>query len=384
LKQHWNKVPALAFERISLLVENHVKMKILVADDDEYTLRLLEILLVKEGYEVVKAKDGNQALNILNKTNAPSLAILDWMMPGIDGLGVLREIRNKQSKDYTYVLILTAKGRTEDLVAALEAGADDYVVKPFNTEELVVRLQAGKRIIELQKELLIRSQTIEDFVYAVSHDIRTPLVALEITANQTSQGFWGPMPEAYQPILSKTRQTISGLLQLTETLLAVASLDNKEITTQKVRTNLCTLAEECISQLMLAFSVKNIEVSLNSNQQNIFVQGDPEALKRVFINLLDNASKYTPHGGSVRVSIEKDGREILVSICDTGHVLSQNEQKNLFQRFAGSEKRKGIGFGLGLYLAKQIVTNHGGNIQYCGTESCGNCFSFTLPSKSTD
>ncbi len=128
-------------------------MRILIAEDDPVSCRLLEAQLLKWNYEVVVTINGKAALDMLQSKNSPQIAILDWMMPDIDGIDVCREIR-KQMKDlYIYILLLTAKGQKEDIVNGFEAGADDYVIKPFDSRELESRIRAGKRIIELNNQL---------------------------------------------------------------------------------------------------------------------------------------------------------------------------------------------------------------------------------------
>ncbi|MDQ2686902.1 MAG: SpoIIE family protein phosphatase, partial [Armatimonadota bacterium] len=131
-----------------------MKMKILIAEDDPIPRRLLEASLVMWDYEVVIAKDGDEAWEILQSKDSPTLAIFDWLMPGLDGLELCRRIRARTDSPYVYVILLTSRGSKEDVVAGMEAGADDYLTKPFNRHELQVRLRAGRRILDLQSELL--------------------------------------------------------------------------------------------------------------------------------------------------------------------------------------------------------------------------------------
>jgi two-component system, cell cycle response regulator len=129
-------------------------MKILIAEDDPSFRRLLKDILANWGYDVVIARDGNEAWQALLSKDAPQIAILDWMMPGLEGIEVCRRIRKDAQDFYTYIILLTSQQRDEDLIIGMEAGADDYIFKPFKLNELRVRLRAGRRIIELQNELL--------------------------------------------------------------------------------------------------------------------------------------------------------------------------------------------------------------------------------------
>jgi phosphoserine phosphatase RsbU/P len=144
-------------------------MRLVVADDDPVTRRLLEGVLSKLGFQVVLAKDGIEALAILTGEDPPPLAILDWMMPGMTGIDVCRKLRHRASSGPTYVLIVTSREQTEDLVAALDAGADDYVTKPFQVEELKARVGVGLRVATLQRRLADRVTELE---HALAHVTR--------------------------------------------------------------------------------------------------------------------------------------------------------------------------------------------------------------------
>lgn len=130
-------------------------MKILIVEDDAASRKMLESILLKWGYEVLAVGSGSEAWNILNSESAPQIAILDWMMPGMDGVEVCRRVRQRETGIdlYTYIILLTAKTDRKDLIAGMESGADDYISKPFDSHELIVRIRAGQRIIELQDQL---------------------------------------------------------------------------------------------------------------------------------------------------------------------------------------------------------------------------------------
>lgn len=144
-------------------------MRILIAEDDIVSRRLLGSALTKWGYDVLSCSDGAEANQMLQRDDAPRLAILDWMMPGIDGVRVCQEVRQRPQRKPIYIILLTARGRSEDIVAGLEAGADDYVTKPFYPEELQARLQAGLRIVDLQSSLADRVWELESALSRLKH-----------------------------------------------------------------------------------------------------------------------------------------------------------------------------------------------------------------------
>jgi len=148
-------------------------MKVLIADDDDVLRHILQTQLSKWGYDVVEARNGLEAWRLLHGNDAPKLAVLDWIMPGMDGVEVCKEIRKREDHPYIYLLLLTAKHKKEDVIAGMEAGADDYLAKPFEPQELKVRLRAGRRILDLQAELLSAREILR---YQATHDCLTGLL----------------------------------------------------------------------------------------------------------------------------------------------------------------------------------------------------------------
>jgi len=148
------------------------EVKILIADDDPVSRRLMERTLQKSGYDVVTAENGTQALEELSKEDGPRLALLDWMMPELDGLEVCRRVRARRGQPYIYITMLTSKLSNDDVVAGLEAGSDDYLTKPCNPEELKARLRTGQRVLRLE-DTLVKSG--EEMRYKATHDALTGL-----------------------------------------------------------------------------------------------------------------------------------------------------------------------------------------------------------------
>ncbi|HUZ47344.1 MAG TPA: response regulator [Terriglobia bacterium] len=136
-------------------------LRILVADDDLVSLRVLEGSLQKWGYQVLVAKDGNEAWSALTEPSPPQMAVLDWMMPGMDGTTICRKIRSQLREPVMYLILLTARTDQMDVVSGLEAGANDYVTKPFHHAELRARVGVGARVLELQNRLAERVRELE-------------------------------------------------------------------------------------------------------------------------------------------------------------------------------------------------------------------------------
>ncbi|MFY9804802.1 MAG: diguanylate cyclase [Candidatus Acidiferrales bacterium] len=149
------------------MTETVNKKRVLIAEDDPVSRRLLEVFLAKWGFEVMVATNGTQALQLLERMDAPRLAVLDWMMPGMEGIQICQKLRECKERPYVYVLLLTGRSQKEDLLAGLESGADDYLTKPFDAQELRARLHVGQRVLDLQDKLIAAG---EELLFRATHD----------------------------------------------------------------------------------------------------------------------------------------------------------------------------------------------------------------------
>jgi len=165
-------------------------MRILIAEDDEVSRCVLEATLLKWGYEVLTVADGVEALRRLESENPPELAILDWMMPGLDGLEVCRSLRQSVRSLPSYIILLTAREGRDNLVQGLEAGADDYLTKPFDRDELRARLKVGLRIVLLQRHLAERVRQLEEALGRVKQLQGLLPICSYCKKIRKDQGYW--------------------------------------------------------------------------------------------------------------------------------------------------------------------------------------------------
>lgn len=152
-------------------------MQVLIVDDDSTSRIILQMIVSRWGFETILAENGEQAWEILQSDSSPKLLLLDWMMPGIDGPALCRMISEKMNRERYYILMLTGRGSKKDLVMGLESGADDFIGKPWDNEELHVRLKVGKRILDLQVESLKREklQGVLEMAGTICHEMNQPL-----------------------------------------------------------------------------------------------------------------------------------------------------------------------------------------------------------------
>jgi signal transduction histidine kinase len=357
--------------------------RVLIADTDKNSVSLLRQILSEQGYETFVCENGQEAINRFDSLY-PEIVISDWALPDMAGTEILRQIRANKVNKYCYFMFLTARGLRENIIKGINAGADDYMVKPFYAEELKARVRAGARLVTLQKQLIERNTMLEEFVYTVTHDLRTPLIALQLTNKQAADGVFGEMPKPYVQVLDITKRSIADLLSMVDNLLQVAKYESGEQGKKKgeplPRTEMVLLCRECIGEFHPIYSRKNLDVKLLSNISEVWVNVERQDLKRVILNLLDNAIKFTPSGGVIRLSIELAAQKVIVGVQDSGHGIKKEEAKLIFERFARAKSsRHAPGTGLGLYLCRRIVEAHSGAVDCIGRPGGGTTFSFMLP-----
>lgn len=165
-------------------------MRILIAEDDLTSRMVLKGVLERQGQEVVEASDGLEAFGILKRTDGPEMAVLDWMMPGMDGVELVRRVRQVRNEMPPYLILLTARGSKTDVAAGLDAGADDYVTKPFDSDELRARINAGKRILEFQRRLHDKVETLQRALDEIKVLRRIIPICARCKKVRDDQGYW--------------------------------------------------------------------------------------------------------------------------------------------------------------------------------------------------
>lgn len=229
---------------------------------------------------------------------------------------------------------------------------------------------------ENRAQLAERGEVLRDLVYAFSHDLRTPLLANGMNMRSALDGAYGELPQEYRTNLQNGLEANETLLALADQLLLVAKYESGENAQEDIQdVNLRDLAVSLINDLTPRAQEKN--VSFDTAMSGVSVQGRKHDLRRAIQNLLDNAVKFSPAGGTVRVTLSEDYDEAVLSVQDQGRGIPTEQQARLFQRFRG--KGAGSGTGLGLYLTRRIAEAHSGQVRYHRTADARSTFTLTLP-----
>ncbi len=255
------------------------------------------------------------------------------------------------------------------------------------TDNLTVALQQARLFIRLaeqneeilrgRSELQNRSEIIRDIVYALAHDLRTPLVAADVTMNQALEGAYGELPDRYRQILETTRASIASLRRLVETLLLVARYESGEDSHRTRREEIAPLIERVTSELLPVARAKGVRLAVAPVAADLSIEADEDEIARAVTNLVANAIEATPNDGSVQVETVVHNGRFTVSVVDDGYGVAADRRAALFQRFGGV--RSGGGTGLGLYIVRRIAEKYGGRAGYEAREPRGSRFFIELP-----
>ncbi len=355
---------------------------ILIVDDTEDNLDLLEFALKRKPVKMVRATSGMQCLELAER-EAPDVILLDIQMPEMDGYETFRRLRANPRTAKIPVVFLTAQRKDpESIEKGLALGVDEYLTKPIDVEELIVRTRMLVKLRRAQAEL---ERTKADFMAMLVHDLRSPLSGIQSVLKFVQEvEKEGPLKDDYMKLLEAAEESSNRMLDLVNDFLDLSKYEAGSMTLQKHPTSVRDIVSRVIQQMQLQFTRRNITVKTNFDDGLPSVEVDERKVEQVVMNLLSNAYKFAKSDSTVIVAAEiHDGeKQVQVSISDMGHGIQADELPSLFDRYkqassAGKIKHKGTG--LGLAICKLIVEAHGGTIRAESEIDKWTTFRFTLP-----
>lgn len=367
---------------------NYSEYTILVVDDVISNVLLLKVLLSAQKFKVITASNGQEALDIAAKQQ-PDLILLDVMMPGMSGFEVAQKIKNDSSIQHIPIIFLTALNSTADIVTGFKVGANDFISKPFNKEELVIRVNhqisliAAKRIILHQTEELKKIIQGRDKMYSViAHDLRSPLGSIKMVLNMFVMTMSPQMiGEDQYEMLDSANKSTEELFVLLDNLLKWTKTQTGRLTVVFQNFELVQTISGVLEIFSLVSNSKNIELIFEPSN-SINVRGDIDLVKTIVRNLLSNAIKFSFTNSKILINVKKVGNMAVVSVKDFGKGISQEEQKRLFNsetHFSKYGTKNEEGSGLGLLLCKDFAIKNGGDLWLQSEEEKGSTFFFSIP-----
>ena len=369
---------------------NPSEYKILIVDDVMSNVLLLKVLLTNEKFAIGTASNGRQALEQVEKEN-PDLVLLDVMMPDMSGFEVAQHLKSNPNTADIPIIFLTALNSTADIVKGFQVGANDFISKPFNKEELIIRvthqisLVAAKRLILSKTEELQRTIAGRDKLYSViAHDLRSPMGSIKMVLNMLILNLPSEKigAEMYE-LLTMANQTTEDVFSLLDNLLKWTKSQIGKLNVVYQDVDLVEVTDGVIEIFSMVASLKKIRIR-EMKPEKMMVNADIDMLKTVVRNLLSNAIKFSKENSEVLVKMEEVDGMAVVSVQDYGCGISEEGQKKLLHtdtHFSTFGTNNEEGSGLGLLLCKDFVVKNGGKLWFTSKEGEGSIFSFSIPVK---
>ncbi len=365
-------------------------VNILAVDDIPDNLFIIESILGDvDSYHIDCVDNGHSALDYV-AAHPPDLILLDVMMPGLDGYEVTRQIRQNKKLPYIPILLVTAHDQSS-LSEGLDSGADDFIRKPFDIDELMARVRSLLRLKHSIDEQTAMIRQRDDFVARLTHDLRTPLVAANRMLYLCLQGVFGAPPAEMKEAIENVIVNNENLLQMTNTLLQVYRHEAGQKKLVRSPLSIYMLAKEVVQQLKPLADEKDIALKIKATpvedaETQYRTSGDHIELRRLLTNLVGNAIKFTDTGSiCVQLSINPHTCEAIpspeaieIAIADTGTGIEKEAQDKIFEWFYQGEHMR-AGSGLGLHLSKRIAEMHQGTLTLESEVGQGSTFTLSLP-----
>jgi len=368
---------------------NRSDYKILIVDDVMSNVLLLKILLTNEKFQVCTANCGNMCIEQA-KAEKPDLILLDVMMPDISGFDTAVILKKDPELKDIPIIFLTALNSPADLVKGFQVGASDFLSKPFNKEELVIRVMhqitvvAAKRIIEQQNRELMATINNRDKMYSViAHDLRSPMASIRMVLNlvvaSTSPDLVGP--ELFE-LLDKANKESEEVHDLLDNLLKWTKSQTGRLNVVLQDLDLNDIIPGVVDIFEMIAMTKNIKMEFQGTGSPLVVRADNDMLKTVVRNFMSNAVKFSPEGSTIEITMHEEGDFAKVSVRDHGVGIAADRLETIFHKGETTYGTGGEeGSGLGLQLCQDFARKNGGDVMVESVEGEGSTFSVMIPLK---
>ena len=366
---------------------NRSDYTILVVDDVVSNVLLLKILLTKENFKVLTANNGYTCIEIA-QNNHPDLILLDVMMPDINGFETAEKLKSDPATADIPIIFLTALNAPSDLVKGFQVGANDFLTKPFNKEELVMRVMRqiqlvfAKRIIESQNAELKRTISNRDKMYSViAHDLRSPMASIRMVLNLLVSTISSELiGEELFSLLDKANKESEETHDLLDNLLKWTKSQTGRINVVHQNLDISDVLIGIEDIFSLIAENKKQKINFDKQTGSIMVRADKDMLNTVLRNFMSNAIKFTPEGKDIDILVDKQDKFVKVSIRDHGVGISPERIATLFsagQTTYGTNNEEGSG--LGLQLCQDFARKNGGDVMVESVLGEGSTFSVFVP-----
>lgn len=359
--------------------------RILVVDDDALSRRSVRAMLERGYYTVETAEGGEEALALLPSFQ-PELVLLDIQMPGMDGLEVCRRIRELPNGELLPIIFLTGDERPEMHAQALRVKGDDFLRKPVMPAELITRIRSLMRLKRLQAEIRAERDSLldlqkqrEQLFHFIVHDLKNPLSAIQVGLELLDDG--DQAPDSSRPHLHRLRETAQAMGRMIQDILDIGRAEQVGLELRRMQVPL---------DIWIPRLIREVEAQAQSRGHGLAwecptglaVDADPEFLRRVLMNLVDNALKYSPSGSQTRIEARPVEGGVRLAVRDQGEGIPEPMREQIFGKFVRLEERgpsTRSGSGLGLAFCQLVAEAHGGRIWVEDNPPRGSVFVMEIP-----
>ena len=360
--------------------------RVLIVDDDMFNRELLADFLGTKGFIAQTCATGEAAIDLVTGY-VPDVILLDLMMPGMNGFDVCRRLKSDRAMKHIPVLIVTALHSRQDRLEGIEAGADDFVTKPYDFEELLYRVRNAATMHRLYTQLhnsYEKLESLEQFrntlTQMIVHDLRSPLTGSIALIGILQNQMRDLLDERQQKVLNRVRYSNRVVVEMLNSILDIGRLEESGLKVNKAPTDLVSLVRS--ANEILGLPEQDVQIRLAAPDHPVWAECDEVMISRVVLNLLDNALKHSPPGTEIEVLIRSEEAHVHVEVADNGRGVPESILPVVFDKYVSlTEERVGARYsaGLGLAFCKAAVTAHGGDIGVQSEENKGSVFWFRLP-----
>lgn len=370
---------------------NPTEFKILIVDDNEFNVQLLVIMLAKYKYKIVTGNSGSSAMQQVEK-ESPDLILLDIMMPDISGYDVAQKLKSDPKYQDIPILFLSALNSNEDIVKGFKYGAEDYITKPFNKEELVTRIHhqilmiAARRQLIKQNDALRKSiQERDKFYSLIAHDLRSPMGILKMSLSLLTEVPEETVGKEMFEVIAMANRTAEEMFEMLDNLLKWAKWQRGVLVPVFQSFNIVELMSSMAAFFSTVTEIRKINIVLDVGKLvDVNVTMDIEMIRTVIRNLTSNAIKYSEDGSKIILSLEEGADDVVVHVQDFGRGIKEGDKCKIFDG-DGTHSTYGVhneeGSGLGLVISQEFIAKHNGKIWFTSEEGAGSIFSFSIPKK---
>lgn len=371
--------------------------KILVVDQDPSTRRAILIVLSSAGFDAEEAKDMQGAQEVVQR--GVDLVVIDLMLDGRAGVSLCEALRREEATKDVPVLFISAAGDNQAQRAAIEAGGDDFLSKPIHRGELLLRIRSLLQFRRMQRELANKNQLLmeqrdallrlqrqkEELTEIVVHDLKNPLAA--IAANAAFLDMAREMNDDTRECAGAIARAADNMLRMVHDILDVSRAEEAGLNLKLEQIDLSELAGRAAALMARRAEERRVSLALENTASGLSLRADPDLMRRVIENLLDNAIRYTPSGSQVTLVLADLGQALSLSVADGGPGIPEHERAHIFEKYAQLERKddkaqKRFGRGIGLSFVKMVVDAHGGQIRVLDNPPRGARFELTFPKES--